>query len=154
MLDKSKLKDFIESRLEGTDCFLTELKVTPSNEVTVEIDSDSRVDLDFCIALNRAIEEAFPTDEEDYELEVGSAGLTSPLKMPRQFKKFIGYEMEVLAADSKKYTGVLTEADDEGFRLRTKVKVKHSDQKRPVVEETEMHFPYSEARKVTYLLKF
>lgn len=154
MLDKTKLKEFIEKELADTDCFLTELSVSPDNRVTVEIDSDSSVDLDFCIALNRAIEAEFPSDEEDYELEVGSAGITSPFKLVRQYKKNIGNEVEVFATDQKKYTGILTEADDEGFTILAKLKVKQPGQKRPVTEETPLRFGYEQARKVTYLLKF
>lgn len=154
MIDKTKLQEFVESQLQDTDCYLTDLKVSPANEIVVEIDSDTAVDLDFCIALNHAIEEAFPTDEEDYELEVGSAGLTSPLKIPRQFQKHIGHEMEVLSTDGKKYTGLLTEADGNGFTLRIEEKVKLEGMKRPTLQQTDKHFTYDEARKVSYLLKF
>lgn len=154
MIDKTKLQTFIESRLADSDCYLTYLNITPSNEITVEVDSDTAVDLDFCIALNRAIEDAFPTDEEDYELEVGSACLTSPLRMPRQYQKHIGDEMEVLAPDGKKYVGILESADNDNFSIRVARKVKYEGEKRPVMEESVLTFPYQDVRKVTYVLKF
>ncbi|MCM1153411.1 MAG: ribosome assembly cofactor RimP [Muribaculum sp.] len=154
MLDKTKLKDFIEEQLKDTDCFLTDLSVSPANEVKVEIDSDSRVDLDLCIDLNRAIEQEFPSDDEDYELEVGSAGITSPLKLPRQYRKYIGQDLEVFAADSRKYKGTLISADDKGIVLRISQKVKKADSKRPVEELIDRNFPYSDIRKALYDLKF
>lgn len=154
MIDKEKLQEFIETQLADTDCFLTSLKVSPSNEIVVEIDSDSSVDLDFCIELNRAIEEAFPTDEEDYELEVGSAGLTSPLRLPRQYRKYVGQELEVYATDGKKYTGLLRSADDDGIVLGVETKVKAPGEKRPTIEVQDLKLGYSEIRKATYLLKF
>lgn len=154
MLDKTKLKDFIDSRLDGTDCFLTELTVTPDNVVRVEIDSDSRVDLDFCVELNRAIEQEFPSDEEDYELEVGSAGLTSPLKLPRQYRKYIGRDLEVYTAGGRKLTGMLREADEEGITLVVKVKKREEGAKRPREVEERLRLPYAEIRKAVYLLKF
>lgn len=154
MLDKTKLKDFIDSRLDGTDCFLTELTVTPDNVVRVEIDSDSRVDLDFCVELNRAIEQEFPSDEEDYELEVGSAGLTSPLKLPRQYRKYIGRDLEVYTAGGRKLTGMLREADEEGITLVVKVKKREEGAKRPIEVEERLRLPYAEIRKAVYLLKF
>ena len=154
MLDKTKLKDFIQSRLDGTDCFLTELDVTPDNVVRVEIDSDSRVDLDFCVELNRAIEQEFPSDEEDYELEVGSAGLTSPLKLPRQYRKYIGRDLEVYTAGGRKLTGMLREADEEGITLVVKVKKREEGAKRPIEVEERLRLPYAEIRKAVYLLKF
>ncbi len=44
MIDKKALATFIESRLEGTDLYLVDLKVTPDNVISVEIDSDTSVD--------------------------------------------------------------------------------------------------------------
>ena len=68
----------------------------------VEIDSDTSVDIDECIRLNRLVESEFDRDEEDYELEIGSAGLTSPLRVERQYHKNEGNEVEVLTADGRK----------------------------------------------------
>lgn len=157
MLDKDKMKSFIEDKLTQTDCFLTDFTVSGDNEVVVEIDSDTRVDIDYCIELSRAIEEAFPSEVEDYSLEVGSAGLTSPLKLPRQFAKHIGHDLEVLAEDGKKYVGELIEADEDadgGFTLQWSEKVKRPGEKRPVVEDITRKFPYATTRRASYDLKF
>lgn len=154
MLDKSKLKEFVEGQLTNTDCFLTDLKVTPDNNVVVEIDSDTHVDLDFCVKLNHLIEEEFPSDVEDYNLEVGSAGITSPLKLPRQYQKYLGKKLEVFAADGKKYEGELISADDNGIEIEVMQKVKKENVKRPVLEPTRISFPYTEIRKAQYLLEF
>ncbi|MCM1378412.1 MAG: ribosome assembly cofactor RimP [Clostridium sp.] len=154
MLDRSKLKDFVESQLVNTDCFLTDLRVSPDNRVVVELDSDTGVDLDFCISLNHKIEEEFPSDVEDYELEVGSAGITSPLKLPRQYQKFVGKELEVFASDNRKYVGELLNADNDHIVLKIEQKVKRDGEKRPVLEQLERSFPYTEIRKAQYLLKF
>ena len=54
------------------------LNITPDNRITVEIDSPTGVDIDECVRLTRAIESRFDRDADDYELEVGSAGLTAP----------------------------------------------------------------------------
>lgn len=154
MIDRKKLQDFIESRLEGTDAFLTDLSVSPDNNITVEIDSDTRVDLDFCILLTKAIEGEFPRDDEDYELEVGSAGLTSPLKTPRQYAKNIGNDLEVLTTGGRKLRGELTDAGDTSFTLQYTVREKQEGAKRPVdVTHTET-IPYSEVKTARYDLKF
>ena len=39
MIDKELIGGIVEKALEGTDNFLVEVKVTPDNSVTVEIDS-------------------------------------------------------------------------------------------------------------------
>ncbi|MDE6237429.1 MAG: ribosome assembly cofactor RimP [Muribaculaceae bacterium] len=154
MIDKEGIKSFIEKELEGSEYFLVDLKITGDNEITVEIDSDNSVDIDYCIALTRKIEEAFSRDEEDYELEVGSSGLTSPFRLPRQYRKHIGDEVEVLEKGGKKRKGILKDADDESFTIEVSEKVKHEGVKRPVVETREVTYPYGEVKQVTYVLNF
>lgn len=154
MLDPKSLSEFISRTLEDTDCYLTWLEVTPDNRITVEIDSDDPVDLDRCVALTRSIEAEFDRDREDYELEVGSAGLTSPLRIPRQYGKHLGHDLEVLTTDGRKLHGLLVQADGNGFTLRTERKVKPEGAKRPVTEQTDEHFGYGDVKQVRYDLKF
>ena len=154
MIDKTALTEFVEQQLEDTDLFLVEVKVTPDNVITVEVDSDSPVDIDECIALSRKIEEAFDRETEDYELEVGSAGITSPFKVLRQYQKNIGNEVEVIARDGRKYTGLLREAGPEAFTIISMEKVRHEGAKRPVTEEVARTFAYSDVKSTSYLLQF
>ncbi len=154
MIDSQALRDCIERALDGTECFLTWMEVTPDNRITVEIDSENPVDLEECVALTRAIESDFDRDDEDYELEVGSAGLTSPLRVPRQYAKYVGQDLEVLTSDGRKLHGLLTEADENGFTLRTERKVKLEGAKRPVLEATDERFSYSDVKQARYDLKF
>lgn len=154
MIDKKLLHDFIEHELEGSDYFLVDLKVKPGNEIEVEIDSDSPVDIEECERLTRAIEQEFDRDQEDYLLEVGSAGLTSPFKVKRQYQKYLGREVEVLPREGKKLEGVLTEVGDDSFTILSREKVKKPDMKRPVEEEVAHTFKYDEIKHTKYLLKF
>lgn len=154
MTDKTALQEFIEKRLEGTGYFLVDLTVSKTNEIKIEIDSREGVDIDFCVELTRAIEEAFPREEEDYELEVGSAGLTSPFKVPAQYEKNIGNKVEVLTADGRKLRGVLAGADSEGFSIIITEKVKPEGAKRPVEQTREIAFGYGDAKSVRYELEF
>lgn len=154
MIDKKALSEFIENRIEGDGYFLTNLEVSKSNEIRVEIDSFKGVDIDYCIGLSRAIEEAFPRDPEDYELEVGSAGLTSPFRVKQQYEKNIGNEVEVAARDGKKYIGELKSVDDDGFIILTQIKEKLEGAKKATMQEVEKRFSYPEVNSVRYNLKF
>lgn len=154
MIDKVALTEFIESQLQDTDLYLVEVTVSPSNEICVEIDSDGSVDIDECVRLTHAIEEAFDREEEDYELEVGSAGLTSPFKVLRQYQKYLGQEVEVLACDGKKYKGMLREANPDNFTIVSEEKVKAEGAKRPSLEKVERTFPYGDVKYTKYLLQF
>ena len=154
MIDKNELRSFVEDKLKDTQYFLTDLKVTPTNEITVEIDSLIPGDIEECVKLTRAIEEAFDRDVEDYELEVGTAGLTSPLKVPRQYEKYVGQDLEVLTADGRKIHGMLRKVDDNGICLAIQQKVKKEGCKKPVIETIELNIPFSNIKRAVYDLKF
>lgn len=153
MIDKTALRDFVENRLSGTDYFLVDVDVNKDNEIKVEIDSKDSVDIDYCIELTRAIEEAFP-DDEDYELEVGSAGLTSSFKVIGQYEKNLGNPVEVLTNDGRKLHGVLSAVTPENFSVDIKQKVRLEGQKKPVEQSETLTFGYGDVKSVVYELKF
>ena len=154
MIDKEKLQGFVESALAPTDCYLTDLRVTPANDITVEIDSSGSIDIDFCSALSRRIEEAFPRDDEDYTLEVGSAGLTSPFKVRKQWEKNLGNDIEVLTLAGKKLYGRLVELKEDAFVMESEEKVKEEGMKRPVKALIAREIPFADVKRAVYDLKF
>ena len=154
MIDKNELQAFIEGRLKDSEYFLTDLKVTPDNEITVEIDSLTPGDIEECVLLTRAIEEAFDRDVEDYELEVGTAGLTSPLKVRRQYDKYVGRDLEVLTSDGRKLHGMLRSVSDEGIVLAIEQKVRKEGSKKPVIESVDTPLPFTLIKRAVYDLRF
>ena len=46
-----------------------------------------------CVELSKYIEDRLSRDEEDYELEVGSAGLGQPFKVPQQYQNSLDKEI-------------------------------------------------------------
>lgn len=154
MIDKEALARCVEKALEGTDAFLVDVQVAPDNLVRVEIDSQTGVDIDTCAALTRSIEKEFDRDAEDYELEVGSSGLTSPFKVKAQYDKNVGNVVEVLTKNGRKLRGELKEADSESFTIDVEEKVKREGQKRPVIEVRPVTLNYDEVKYTKYLLEF
>ena len=141
--------------LSKTDIFVVDIKVSPDNDIVVEIDSPDNIDVDTCAAITRRIEEVFDRDTEDYSLEVGSAGLTAPFKVRGQYLKNIGNKVEVLTSDGRKLKGVLTAVADDGrFTVAVPTKVKHEVAKRPVVEDVEHVLDPADCRSVRYNLEF
>ncbi len=119
MIQKQTIIDLVDQFLQVTDSesFLIDVTVSRDNQIVITLDNDETIDIDECAALSRYIDERMDREVEDFELEVGSAGLTSPLKTLRQYAKFEGEEMEVLMRDGRKLKGILGEADEEGFEL-------------------------------------
>lgn len=152
MIDKKELREFVDSRLSGTDYFLVDVVVSPSNDIVVEIDNPEGVDIDFCVELSREIEQAFSRDTEDYSLEVGSAGLTSPFKVLGQYLKNIGNKVEVVTRDGRKLKGILDDADEQGFVLGVETKVKEEGMKRPELRTIQYSFTYDQVKKVNAVI--
>lgn len=154
MIDINALREFVESQLNDTPYFLTDLKVSDSNDITVEIDSMTPGDIEECVRLTKAIENEFDRDKEDYQLEVGTAGLTSPIKVRKQYDKYLGKDLEVLTSDGRKLQGMLKAAGDSDITLSILQKVKKEGQKKPVTESVDTVIPYSLIKKAVYDLKF
>ncbi len=149
MIDKDIVNQLVTDFLKGKDCFLVDVTVQPGNFIVVEIDSEKGVDIDTCCAISRHVEANLDREIEDYELEVGSTGLTAPFKVLRQYQKNVGNEVEVLAG-GKKMTGVLLQANEENFTIQVAKKVK--GQKQPVLEEVVL--AYSDVKYTKYNFKF
>lgn len=136
--------------------YLIDVTREPGDRYVVEIDSDNGVDIDYCVSLSQAIEAEFPrdNDEDDYELEVGSAGLTSPFKVHRQYVRNIGQEVEVLTNDGKKLRGMLRAAGDDTFTIDVTAKERPEGAKKPVEVTRSIELPYNGVRSVRLDLKF
>ena len=114
MIDKVKILGIIQDGLKDSeDKFLVALKITPDNRIYVDIDGDNGINIDDCIELSRYIESKMNREEEDFELNVASAGLDSPLRLARQYKKNMGRDISVTMIDGEKIEGELIEADEE-----------------------------------------
>ena len=154
MIERQALVEVVEACL-GDDLFLVDVAISADNHIVVEIDShEGSVSIDHCVAITRAVEQAFDRDKEDYELEVGSAGLTSPFKVKAQYEKNIGNDVEVLTTQGVKLKGVLSEVGDDTFTIKVAKKVKPEGAKRPVIVEEDVTIKYSETKYTKYLIQF
>ena len=154
MIDKQLLTETVEGAIKDTPIFIVDIKVNAGNSIVVELDSPDGLDIDTCAEITRKIESVFDREVEDYELEVGSAGLTSPFKVRGQYVKNIGNRVEVLTKDGRKLKGILTAVGDDDFTISTTKKVKEPGQKRPVEVAEEETIKMADAKYVVYLIEF
>ena len=99
---KEKVKDLLKAALEEKpNLFLIDLVIGPMNRIEVTIDGDKGVLVDDCIELSRAIEHNLDRDEEDFSLQVMSAGVTEGLVHQRQYAKNVGRTLEVTTKEEK-----------------------------------------------------
>ena len=146
MIDKLQVLEIIDRELSGSDKFLVDLKISTDNRINVSIDGDNGITIDDCIALSRAIENSLDRDVEDFELNVASAGLDSPLKLKRQYVKNIGRELSVTTFDGEHMEGRLVDADDD------KIVMKFVGKKNAASEPVE--FAYADIKTAKIVIKF
>lgn len=154
MIDKNVVKGLVEEWLQGKEYFLVGLDVSPDDKITVEIDHADGVWIEDCAKLSQYIEDHLSRDEEDYELEVGSAGLGQPFKVHQQYEIYVGEPVEVLDADGKKYRGTLKSVDGQQFTVAVNEKVKVEGKKRPVKMDVDHQFDMDKVKYTKYLISF
>nr|WP_297168688.1 ribosome assembly cofactor RimP [uncultured Dysgonomonas sp.] len=154
MIDKLQIQDIAEDFLLNSHIFLVDVAIRPGNIIIVEIDSQEGVSIEDCIALSKHIESKLDRDVEDFELEVGSAGVTSPFKITRQYEVNIGNEVEVLTKGGQKLTGILKNCDDTTFVVTITKMEKPEGAKRKIAVEEDLSFKYDEVKYTKYLIRF
>ena len=154
MIDKNAVKQLVDTWLEGKDYFLTDLTISTDDRIVVEIDHKDGVWIEDCVALSRFIEDGLNRDEEDFELEVGSAGIGQPFKVHKQYEIHQGDTVEVLTAEGKKLIGTLTGVQPESFTVTVTEKVKEEGKKRPVMKESDVVLNFADVKWTKYYIDF
>lgn len=152
---KTQIEALVERFLqERPDLFLLELKVSATNDVTVILDGDQGVSLQDCLDASRAIEFNLDRGEQDFSLQVMSAGLSEPLTLPRQYVKNIGRTLKVTKTDGTDTEAELIKADENGITLMMKFRKPKEIGKGKVDAEEEIVIPYAEIRRALVTVKF
>ncbi|WP_431157389.1 ribosome assembly cofactor RimP [Winogradskyella poriferorum] len=120
---KESVKNLLDEALnERADLFLIDFEVLSDNTIRVVLDGDNGVLVEDCIYISRAIEHNLDREEQDFSLEVTSSGATSPLVLPRQYKKHVGRNLEVKTKEGEKRSGELTNVDEKAIVLKWKTR--------------------------------
>ncbi len=154
MIKKELIESIVLPKLEEENLFLVEIKITTSNNITITIDGDKGAGIDSCIAISRLVESSLNRDEEDFELEVASAGVGQPLKITRQYIKNVGREVEVVRTNGDKFKGILTAANDQNFMVKYSKKVPIEGRRAKLTIEEELTIPYGDVKTVKVLVSF
>ena len=147
MISESYIRQLVEEKLEGTDMFIVELTLSSNNRIVVEVDGMSGVTIDDCVAVSRQIESNLDREQEDFELQVSSAGIDKPLRARRQFEKNIGREVKIVLQDSAELKGELLEVGES-------LKVKLPASKKKKLPEREETIAWENIRETKILISF
>lgn len=154
MLLKDKVHELLGTALEeNPSLFLIEYKIHPDNRIEVIIDGDHGVKVEDCIAISRAIEHNLDRDEEDFSLQVMSAGVSEGLTHIRQYKKNLGRKLKVVTNDEK-VEGELIEVTEESIILTWKTREPKPVGKGKVTVTKEANIPYSAIKEAKVMITF
>ncbi|HET8885693.1 MAG TPA: ribosome assembly cofactor RimP [Salinimicrobium sp.] len=151
---KDKVKKLLaEAFEENNSLFLISLKIDESNNINVIIDGDEGVSVNDCIAVSRKIEHNLDREEEDFSLEVASAGVSAPLELPRQFKKNIGRQLSVVTANEK-IEGELVAVEEDKILLEWKAREPKPVGKGKVTVDKSAEVPFEEIKEAKVVITF
>lgn len=123
-----RVRALVDEVLVGTPHYLVEIEVRGSRGsqvVDIFVDSDRDIGLDELAHISREVGFLMDTEElmdSRYNLNVSSPGVDRPLKLPRQYKKNVGRQLQVhyQKADGSGNTEVTAElkrADEEAIEV-------------------------------------
>ena len=116
-----KVENFLSLVLkQHSNIFLVDLKISNDKSIKIILDGDKEVNVKDCIDISRSMEGALDRDQDDFSLEVASAGVGSPLKFPRQYHKNLGRKLEVISSEGLKFEGDLTHVKEDAIELQWK----------------------------------
>jgi len=126
-----------------TDLFLVDVSLKGhrgNQKLIVTLDGEKGINIDQCAEvsrkLGRVIEEENIIDGK-YLMEVSSAGMGVPIKIPRQYKRFIGRTLSITLKSGEKFSGILKNYSEEGLEVeinQEKVFYNFKDIQKSIVE--------------------
>ncbi|OIO66143.1 MAG: hypothetical protein AUJ47_01690 [Candidatus Marinimicrobia bacterium CG1_02_48_14] len=94
-------------------------------QLNLRCDADNGITVDQLAKVNRAIRDGFQLsglDTELLEIEVGSPGLTFPIKTVRHFKRYSGHQLKIehdLPAVENPIIGIVDSVEDDAVSVNT-----------------------------------
>jgi ribosome maturation factor RimP len=153
MIDKETVKRLVEEMLDDK-MFVVEISVNERNVINIFVDSFEGLTIDQCIAISRHVEHSFDREEEDFELQVSSPGLTENFRVTQQYIKYVGKPVEVKTRDEEKLEGIILEADNDKFVLETSALERLEGQKKKQLVVKQHHLKYDEIKSAKAVISF
>lgn len=156
MISKEAITQLVEEWItDHPHFFLVELKLSSDAHIHIEIEATTgSVNIDDCCQLSQFIESKLDRETDDFSLEVMSAGIGQAFKVPQQFHKHLGKEVEVRLRNGSKLVGTLKEVNPDDFCVSVLRRIKPEGAKRPIQQEMEERYRYDETNSVCYHLVF
>ena len=157
MINKNRVKELINDRIQELNCglFVVDLSISPSNVITVELDKmGGNVSIQDCMSVSRNVEHNLNREEEDFEIQVSSAGLDKPFRVLDQYIKNIGRPVKSVSKEGVKTEGILVEATADKIILEVERLEKIEGKKKKEKIKECLMFQMSEIKETKVVVLF
>jgi len=153
MINTERIEKIVKDWIEDKDIFFVALSIGSGNTIKVLLDKPEGITIDECVVIGRMIEDGLNRDEEDYELQVSSPGLSMPFKVIEQYYKNRGNKIEVITQDGLKMKGILNKVTDKGIELGIKTRIKKEKKKKVIPKNISLDFNQIKTAKTVIAFK-
>lgn len=158
MIKKETVIQLAEERIEelNSGIYIVELKIASGNQIFLELDKEEgSIAIEDCMSVSRNIEHNLDREQEDFSLEVSSAGIDQPFRVLKQYKKNIGKAVKVVMLDHRaSIEGVLNAVNEENIVVEVKEKRRLEGRKKKVLVTEEVTLNYNEIKETKLILSF
>ena len=154
MITKDFISTIITEHLSNGPVFLTGLKIGSDNQITVFLDGDNGVKISDCVSVSRYLEKTLNEKGLDFSLDVSSHGASTPLIMPRQYKKHIGRDFEIKLENGTKMEGTLVGFDGNEIVLENSFRENKPVGKGKITVTKQQKINYNQIKESKIKLKF
>jgi ribosome maturation factor RimP len=147
MITENIIRQLVEEKIEGSNIFIVSVKVLPSNRIKVFVDAVEGLNVKDCVAISRHVEGSLDREQQDFELEVSSPGLTEPFQHPLQYQKNVGRSVKVTTNDGNSVKGELLKFENNAIIVQPEKK-KKKEQAEPV------NIPLTEIKEAKTVISF
>lgn len=140
------------------DFFVVEIIHSQNDHLQVFLDHDKGLQLEHCVEFSRFLEKYIEENKllpDTYTLDVSSAGVGSPLKQIRQYRKNIGRLLSAELTDTHvNAKGTLVEVTDEYIVLEHSEKVQEEGKKKKKEVMVRENIGYDRIKKAVIKIAF
>ena len=134
--------------------FLVDITVNERNVINIFVDSYEGLTIEQCVNISRHIEHSFDREEEDFELQVSSPGLSEKFKVKEQYIKYVGRAIDLVTVSDTELEGVILSATDEGIILETSSRELVEGHKKKQLVVKQHHLKYDEIKSAKAVISF
>ena len=149
MISKERVEELALEKIVELDCFLVDVKVSATNDITILFDKNTGVVVKDCLNVSRHIEGSLDRDIEDYQLTVCSPGIDKAFVVSEQYQKNIGRDVKVKTTAGEKIKGKLISFNED---LVVEIEKKQKKKKESLIEK--ISIPIDKIKETKLIIKF